>query len=200
MVGRFKTETGEKMFYQPLAVVTKSGIENGVWIKRTIDAYAKLGIVSGPFFRVKRKGGGVQRCKPNDLDPDFHSILLRVQARYPHIIPSSVNVMEEYRIRRSLRRGSTTHAGNMSIPKEVIEANNRGRKHGNSRSVLPGMSMVERYSDAKDTLVGMLERHARDHAVQFGKRLVHLGTDSQVERRRRVDILPSSSLPECSGD
>jgi hypothetical protein len=156
MVGRFKTETGEKVFYQPLAVVTKSGIENGVWIKRTIDAYAKLGITSGPFFRVKKKGGGVQRCKPNDLDPDFHSILLRVQSRFPRIIPPSVNVVEEYRIRRSLRRGSTTHAGNMAIPKEVIEANNRWRKHGNSRGVLPGMSMVERYSDAKASILSLL--------------------------------------------
>eukprot|EP00978_Attheya_sp_CCMP212_P026053 scaffold84962_cov44-Attheya_sp.AAC.3 len=64
--------------------------------------------------------------------------------------------MEEYRIRRSLWRGSTTHAGNMSIPKEVIEANNRWRKHGNSRGVLPGMSMVERYSDAKASILSLL--------------------------------------------
>jgi hypothetical protein len=58
MVGCFKTKTGEKVFYQPLAVVTKSGIEIEVWIKRTIDAYAKLGITSGPFFWVNKKGGG----------------------------------------------------------------------------------------------------------------------------------------------
>jgi hypothetical protein len=156
MVGRFKKETGEKVFYQPLAVVTKSGIENGKWIKRAVDSYAKLGIVSGPFFRIKRKDGGTQRCKPSDLDPDFHAVLTRVQARWPHILPASVDVGEEYRIRRSLRRGSTTHAGNMAIPREVIEANNRWRKHGNSRGVLPGMSMVERYSDAKASVLALL--------------------------------------------
>jgi len=156
MVGRFKNETGEKVFYQPLAIVSKSGIENGKWIKRAVDSYAKLGIVSGPFFRVQKKGGGFRRAKQSDLDPDFISVLLRVQGRWPNIIPPSVNVQDEYSIRRSLRRGSTTQAGNMQIPKEVIEANNRWRKHGNSRGVLPGMSMVERYSDAKASIMALL--------------------------------------------
>eukprot|EP00978_Attheya_sp_CCMP212_P014301 scaffold36374_cov58-Attheya_sp.AAC.7 len=156
MVGRFKNETGEKVFYQPLAIVSKSGIENGKWIKRAVDSYAKLGIVSGPFFRVQKKGGGFRQAKQSDLDPDFTSVLLRVQARWPNIIPPSVNVQDEYSIRRSLRRGSTTQAGNMQIPKEVIEANNRWRKHGNSRGVLPGMPMVERYSDAKASIMALL--------------------------------------------
>jgi hypothetical protein len=156
MVGRFKTETGEKVFYQPLAIISKSGIENGKWVRRVIDSYAELGIVSGPMFRVKKKGGGSQRCRPADLDPDFHSVLLRVQARWPTILPSNVDVVEEYKIRRSLRRGSTTQAGNMAIPKEIVEANNRWRKHGNSRGMLPGMSMVERYSDAKASIQSLL--------------------------------------------
>eukprot|EP00978_Attheya_sp_CCMP212_P021807 scaffold64110_cov59-Attheya_sp.AAC.1 len=193
MVGRFKTETREKVFYQPLAVATKSGIENGVWIKRTIDAYAKLGITTGPFFCVKKKGGGVQRCKPSDLDPDFHSILLRVQARYPQIIPSSVNVVEEYRIRRSLRRGSTTHAGNMAVPKEVIEANNRWRKHGNSRGVLPGMSMVERYSDAKAMQIPSVSKSVSSELCPFPTcTMVWTMVASLSARRTRSPLMSSA--------
>eukprot|EP00978_Attheya_sp_CCMP212_P042325 scaffold255799_cov28-Attheya_sp.AAC.1 len=74
---------------------------------------------------------------------------MRVQVRWPDILPLFVDVSEEYKLQRSIRRGLTTHAGNAGVPEEVIEANNRWRKHGNARGVLPGMSMVERYSDAK---------------------------------------------------
>ena len=156
MVGRFKRETGEKIFYQPIAFRSDSGIENGKWVKRAMITYGKLGIDSGPMFRKKGKDGTISRCKPADLDPEFHSVMLRVQARWPNALPDSVDVREEFKCRRSFRRGSTTHAGNRGVPDPVINANNRWRKHGNSRGVLPGMSMVERYSDARASIEALL--------------------------------------------
>ncbi len=53
MVGRFKRETGEKFFYQPIAFRSDSGIENGKWVRRAMMTYGKMGIDSGPFFRQK---------------------------------------------------------------------------------------------------------------------------------------------------
>jgi len=58
-------------------------------------------------------------------------------------------VEDEYSVKRSLQRRSTTEAQNRGIPKEVIEANNRWRNHMHVNGALPSMSMIGRYTDAK---------------------------------------------------
>jgi hypothetical protein len=45
------------------------------------------------------------------------------------VIPDSVDVKKEYNIYRLLRQGATAEPQNVGVPKEVIEANNRWRKH-----------------------------------------------------------------------
>jgi hypothetical protein len=42
---------------------------------------------------------------------------------------ASVCVEDDYSVRQSLRRGSTTQAQNQGIPEIVVEANQRWRKH-----------------------------------------------------------------------
>jgi hypothetical protein len=69
---------------------------------------------------------------------------------------TKVNVAEEYSASRSMRRGATSEAQNAEIPIEVIEANNRWRKHMRSRGLTPGMSMMERYSDAKASVPSLI--------------------------------------------
>jgi hypothetical protein len=147
--GRFKRQTGEKMFVQPLAWETKSGIKIGAWMKRALEAYEEMGIVNGPLFR-KNVGGA--RARVADLDMLFWDVLTRVQDSYPHIISPAVMVQEEYSVMRSLRRGATSHAQNCEIRKEVIETNNRWRKYDRARGMTPGMSMFERYSEARASL------------------------------------------------
>ena len=147
--GRFKQTEGEKLFFLPLACQSASGIDNRLWTHRALEAYGKLGVYAGPLFRVAQKGNRVRRSSVGDLDILFHGILQRVQERWPQLIAPTVRVQDEFSVRRSLRRGSTTEASNKQIPKEVIEANQRWGKHQRSRGVLPNMSMMERYSDAK---------------------------------------------------
>jgi hypothetical protein len=72
------------------------------------------------------------------------------------LIPDEVVVSEEYSAFRSLRRGATAEAQNARVPKEVIEANNRWRKHSRSRGLTPGMSMMERYTDAKASVPALV--------------------------------------------
>ena len=79
----------------------------------------------------------------------LHKVLSRVQKIYPRLIPESINIEDEYSMFRSPRRGATAEAQNAKIPKEVIEANNRWKKMERSRGMTPGMSMMERYSEAK---------------------------------------------------
>jgi hypothetical protein len=162
LIGRFKNLTGEKEFFQPVVIKTASGIDNRKWAHRAITAYEDVGVVTGPMFRVAglKAGAKTKRSKMGDLDPAFHEVLKRVQERWPHVIPPSVKVEDDYSVRRSLRRGSSSQAQNQGIPASVVEANNRWRKHERSRGVLPSMGMMERYSDAKASIRTLLQYSA----------------------------------------
>jgi len=151
MAGRFKKHVGENQYFQPLANVTVSGVNIQKCMFRAITTYESLGVSDGPMFRVASSGRGakVKRCAMGNLNPAFHALLKRVQDRWPNVIPASVDVEAEYDIARSGCRGITAHAQNQCIPKEVIEANNRWRKHERARGMRPGMCMMEHYSDAK---------------------------------------------------
>ena len=151
LVGKFKQTSGGalRLYVQPLTEVTTSGLRVRDWVGRAVFCYERAGVTSGPLFRTLAKNGTPRRSTGCDLNSLFHDVLRRAQARFPDIIGKSVKVEDEYSIRRSLRRGATTHAMNRGIPEEVVEANNRWRRHLHSRGVLPSMSMLERYSDAK---------------------------------------------------
>ena len=53
--GRFKREVGEKVFCQPLAMESKTGINIGQWFWRALETLAAQNIISGPLFRVLGK-------------------------------------------------------------------------------------------------------------------------------------------------
>jgi hypothetical protein len=145
LVGRFKREIGEKVFTQPLAHKSKSGVTIMVWFWRTLGLLKTHGRGAGPLFRNEKD----KRASVAELDVMLHAILSRVQKKWPNIIPDHVRVAEEYSSLRSFRRGATAEAQNAGIPEEIITANNRWRKHCRSRGSLPSMSMMERYTDAK---------------------------------------------------
>jgi hypothetical protein len=140
---------GEQLFFLPLACRSSADIEIHLWMHRLLETYGALGVTSGPVFHVAHTGKKVKQSAMGDLDLLFHGILQRVQEHWPQVLPPSVKVQDEISVRRSLRRGSTTEASNRGIPKEVVEANQRWGKHQRSRGVLPQMSMMERYSDAR---------------------------------------------------
>ena len=158
--GRFKKETGDKVFCQPLAVKTQSGIPILTWFARTLFIMERHGAIDGPMFRIARKSGKVARATVGDIDILFLQLWNRVQERNPKLLPETVKVNEEFSISRSARRGATAHAQNCGVPETVIQANNRWRKFQRSRGMTPGMSMMERYSDAKAS-VPTLTRFSR---------------------------------------
>ena len=144
--GTFKRETGMKFFTQPLAYTTKSGRCLGEWFERIRKLYKEEGVVTGPLFRNETK---VRRASIAEMDVPLHALLREVQRKFPNLIPDNVRIEDSYSMYRSTRRGATSEALNQKIPKEVIEANNRWRKYARANGLTPGMSMMERYSDAK---------------------------------------------------
>ena len=162
MAGKFKRETGIKLFCQPLAMKSNSGVDIASIFYRTLGVQEKLGITHGPLFRTKgKRDTHFKPASVGDLDMMFRDILKRIQRRWPNVIPESVKVDEDFSMSRSPRRGSTAEAQNQEIPKEVIEANNRWRKRMRSKGLTPGMSMMERYTDAKAS-VKALTRYSRN--------------------------------------
>jgi hypothetical protein len=151
--GRFKRTIGEKMFVQPLSYRTRSGIPVGSWMQRALRAYQEMGILTGPMFRRSK---GKARARVSDLDYLFWDVLVKVQNKHTNIIAPTVVVHDEYSVMRSLRRGVTSHAQNCRIPKEVIKSNNRWRKYDRARGMTPGMSMFERYSNARANLESLV--------------------------------------------
>ena len=152
LVGRFKSETGEKVFTQPMAKESKSGVTIMIWFFRTLELLHRNNSASGPLFKNEKN----KRASVAELDVMVHAILKRVQRRWPNLIPDHVKVTEEYSSLRSFRRGATAEAQNANIPADVIEANNRWRKHSRARGSLPSMSMMERYTDAKANVPALI--------------------------------------------
>jgi hypothetical protein len=154
--GRFKGETGEKFHLIPLVAESKSKIKNKVWFDRVMDLYEAEGVRNGPVFRVYTRRGKLRTAKIADLDPLFHDTLRKVQELYPELISSEIDVAQEYSLQRSLRRGSTTHAGNQRVPPDVVNMNNRWRSQERAGGCRPTYRMIEHYTDIKAALPSLL--------------------------------------------
>jgi hypothetical protein len=92
---------------------------------------------------------GQERARIADIDPVFHDALRFVQSQRPDLIAEEVDVGVAFSLRRSLRRGSTTHARNVDVPEENIEFNNGWRKHQRAGAKAASLSMGQHYTDVK---------------------------------------------------
>jgi hypothetical protein len=152
MVGRFKKMVGEKMYIQPLAVRSVSGLEYRLWMFRMIVEYGpRSGVTTGPvFWRCRhQQTDKIEWARIGDINLLFHPELLRVQVSQPNLIGKHAKVEDEYSTSRSFKRGATAQARNMDIPQDVIQANNRWHQKERSRGSMPHMSLLERHTCAK---------------------------------------------------
>ena len=158
LAGRFKQTSGTfRIFIQPLADVTSSGIAIRTWIERAIRCLDSEGVKSGPMFRTVKRQGKIARATVGDLDSLFQPLWKGIQHhRHPQLIVESTKIEDVYSARRSFRQGATTEAQNRNIPDDIIQTNNRWKKHLKGRGILPSMSMIERYSDAKASVESLV--------------------------------------------
>ena len=129
----------------------------GLWFHCALKCLEKIGVVQGPMYRTAAGKGKFKKASVGYIGPLFIGILQRVQIEQAGIILDTVDVQNEYGMSRSLRRGATSEAQNAQIPQEVVEANNRWRKHCRSRGITPGMSMMEWYTDAKASILSLIQ-------------------------------------------
>ena len=158
LLGRFKGETGERCFLLAVVPSTPSGIDLEIWMKRMITCHESARKINGWVFPSAIGNG---RAKIADFNPLFQDVMQDIQESRPDLIKPELDVESVFSLRRSLRRGSTTHARNMKVPEEHIEFNNGWRKHQQAGAKAPSLSMVQHYTDVKLALPFVL-RYSRD--------------------------------------
>ncbi len=141
LMGRFKSELGERNTMFVLASVTASGIRNRELLEDMVEILVQEGLSTSPGPAYCNSEGKAMSYKA--MNTEFHSALRRVQKQRPDLIPDDVEIEEVYNIYRSLRRGATSRATELGYDGTVIDMNNRWRKVQLSKGARPAFKMRE---------------------------------------------------------
>ncbi|KAL7564978.1 hypothetical protein ACA910_011946 [Epithemia clementina (nom. ined.)] len=152
----FKGQVSRKKHKIPLVPTSNSGIANQTWLFRLLECYEGSNTTHGPLFRNRPRDQTPITIR--QMDTWFHKYLLYVQNNTPSSFQSDYDVVNKFRIRRLLRRGSTSQAQNNKVPKDVINLNNRGRIEDTAGSRFAGRSeMLELYTNVLAALETLLQ-------------------------------------------
>jgi hypothetical protein len=143
LLGRFKGETNSRYHLIPLAATTRSGLQVKLWIDRLLEVRQRDGRLSGPAFCDKLG----QPIQPSVYQEAFAERLHFIQGQKPGVIPPDVDILEDFGISRSFRRGSTSTARARGVDDKLVELINRWRKFESARGKRPALPMREHYSD-----------------------------------------------------
>ena len=101
-------------------------------------------------------GSKKRRASISEMDELLHPVLKETQRKFPNVISHKTIIEDSFSTYRSLRRGATAEAQNSRIEKTVVEANNRWRKYARNNGTAKGMSMMDRYTDAKASVLTLI--------------------------------------------
>ena len=122
LAGRFKARSQEqRMIMIPIAYETTSGLQPGVWAERLVDILARLGITTGWAFQTETG----EQMRMSDFEVDFYDRLLRIQQINPSLFTEGTDIMEDFQLSRSHRRGATTRATAAGVLSTDIDWINR---------------------------------------------------------------------------
>jgi len=147
LLGRFKNEEGERWHLMLAASYTQSGFKVRCWLERLVSILVIERKFAGPAFC--HESGKVVRSL--EMDAEFHVQLEAVQESNSDLIQSSVIVSEAFSIYRSLRRGSTSRAGELAIPETVVNLHNRWREVEAGGGHVHTRNMRANYTDLRLT-------------------------------------------------
>jgi len=105
--------------------------------------YKDRGVTNGPVFQ--KKNG--KRGKAKDYKLEIFERLERIQKEQPNVLDPSVDIMEEFGMSRSFRRGSDSRAIDQEIGITTINLNNRWRKVEAAKGKAASFQMFEHYAD-----------------------------------------------------
>ena len=159
--GKFKGEQNTRWHLVPIAENCASGVPSRKWLARMLQRRVQekkpSGNYSGPFF-AKKNG---KRATISDHDPLFKDYLTRLRLSEGEKFFHKGVRIEDYSLRRSLRRGSTGHATNQNIPGPIIDEVNRWRKKESARGGEANVPLRQVYTTVMQTLPARLEYSKR---------------------------------------
>jgi hypothetical protein len=145
-LGRFKARSNaEKKILVFLAAETNSGLRPVLWLDRLVKLLEALGIYSGWLFQDTHAG---QRTM-SFFNEEFYRVLFGIREEDPSLFEPAMDIMEDYHLARSLRRGATTRATNAGVSQPDIDWINRWNTEG--EEMIDGPMRVI-YSDRKQML------------------------------------------------
>jgi hypothetical protein len=153
LLGHFKGETGECYHLTPLASATASGIQVKLWLERAVATKEKRFCTHGPLFGDIK--GNILKAKVIELG--LMDRLQNIKDTQPGIIPSDVDVYEDFGVSRSFRRGATSMARVRGVSDKYVELINRWRSFEDAKGRRPTMSMQDHYSDIQILLPELLK-------------------------------------------
>ena len=153
LVGRRKRLPGSRAFLLPCVPETNTGLKPGLWVERMLTTMLMAGISRG-YLLVRDDG---QKPKLADYAEAFTRMLERVQAADTSLISQEIEVGDIYGIRRSGRRGVTTHMRNVGVSGDDIRAHHNWARteHNVGSSRLTG-NMLDYYTEVEQLLPTLL--------------------------------------------
>ena len=122
LAGRFKARSQEqRKIMIPIAYETASGLQPGVWAERLVDCLDRFGITTGWAFQTNDG----DQMRMSDFEDDFYDRLLRIQQIDPSLFTEGTDIMEDFQLSRSHRRGATTRATAAGVLSTDIDWINR---------------------------------------------------------------------------
>ena len=155
LLGRFKSESGDRMHVFPLSSVTNSGIPIRLWVERLVNVLKEEGKVNCPAFCDEE---GYQ-LYASVLEEVYHPILKQMQAdpNHKNVIPHGLDVTKWYLLSRSLRRGAENQAVSNGVDDTTVNLVHRWNKYEKARGKQPkGFSMMHYYLQSQATLYRQL--------------------------------------------
>lgn len=152
LLGRFKNELGDQYHLTPMAARTNSGLEIKRWVGRLVEVREKENRTHGPAFTCPQGQGRTVQWYEREI---LERIQL-IQELKPELIQKEVQVLEEYGLSRSFRRGATSEARARGVDPDTVDLTNRWRNFEGGKGRRPRLTMRDHYSDIRLLIPAMV--------------------------------------------
>ena len=119
MLSRRDSSVGNTQLLIFVAAETASGLRPGEWTKQLLDVLGRLGIFNGWLFQTPT---GAQQPMSH-FEERFYDllILISIDRDTAHLFADGIDILEDYHLARSFRRGATTRATNAGVKEADID-------------------------------------------------------------------------------
>jgi hypothetical protein len=122
LTGHFKARSqNQQSILIPIAYATASGLQPGKWGERLLQVLAEFNVHTGWAFQDARG----KQLPMSHFDEKFYDLLAQIKEEDPNLFTAEIDLLEDYHLARSFRRGATSRAGAVGVRPEDVDWINR---------------------------------------------------------------------------